>query len=118
MKYWPLISVVTPSFNQRRFIGEALASVQLQNYANCEHLVIDGRSTDNTVDLLRNLTEGKEQSKIVWISEQDSGQSEALNKGFRLAKGDIIGWLNSDDRYRPGCFERIVQAFADNLFAK
>jgi glycosyltransferase involved in cell wall biosynthesis len=114
MKYQPLISIVTPSFNQQRFIGEALASVQLQNYANCEHLVIDGRSTDNTVDLLRNLTEGKEQSKVVWISEQDSGQSEALNKGFRLANGEFIGWLNSDDRYRPGCFEHIVQAFADN----
>jgi glycosyltransferase involved in cell wall biosynthesis len=114
MKHQPLISVVTPSFNQQRFIGEALASVQLQNYDNCEHLVIDGRSTDNTVDLLRNLTEGKDQSKIVWISEQDSGQSEALNKGFRLAKGEIIGWLNSDDRYRAGCFEHIVQAFADN----
>jgi glycosyltransferase involved in cell wall biosynthesis len=110
MKHLPLISVVTPSFNQVSFIGEALASVRLQNYSNCEHLVIDGRSTDGTVDMLRNLTAGN----MSWISEQDSGQSEALNKGFRRAKGEIIGWLNSDDRYRAGCFEHIVQAFKDN----
>src|SRR5271154_4376285 len=111
MKHSPLISVVTPSFNQREFIGEALASVQRQNHKNCEHLVIDGMSTDGTVDLLRSLAGDK---NIVWISEQDSGQSEALNKGFRRAKGEIIGWLNSDDRYRAGCFERVAQAFAEN----
>src|SRR5271154_3223558 len=111
MKHSPLISVVTPSFNQREFIGEALASVQRQNHKNCEHLVIDGMSTDGTVDLLRSLAGDK---NIVWISEQDSGQSEALNKGFRRAKGEIIGWLNSDDRYRAGCFEHVVQAFEDN----
>ena len=111
MKHSPLISVVTPSFNQREFIGEALASVQRQNHKNCEHLVIDGMSTDGTVDLLRSLAGEK---NIVWISEQDSGQSEALNKGFRRAKGEIIGWLNSDDRYRAGCFEHVVQAFEDN----
>jgi glycosyltransferase involved in cell wall biosynthesis len=114
MKQPPLISVVTPSFNQGCFIGEALASVQLQSYKNCEHLVIDGMSTDCTVDVLRSHTAGKEQANILWVSEQDSGQSEALNKGFRRAKGEIIGWLNSDDRYRAGCFERVVQAFAEN----
>ena len=114
MKTLPLISVVTPSFNQARFIGEALASVQLQNYSNCEHLVIDGMSTDSTVDILRNFTGGKGHENIFWTSERDSGQSQALNKGFRLAQGDIVGWLNSDDRYRPGCFERIVREFADN----
>jgi glycosyltransferase involved in cell wall biosynthesis len=114
MKQLPLISVVTPSFNQGCFIGEALTSVQLQSYKNCEHLVIDGMSTDCTVDVLRSHTAGKEQANILWVSEQDSGQSEALNKGFRRAKGEIIGWLNSDDRYRAGCFERVVQAFAEN----
>jgi glycosyltransferase involved in cell wall biosynthesis len=114
MKQLPLISVVTPSFNQGCFIGEALASVQLQNYKNCEHLVIDGMSTDCTVEVLRSHTAGGEQANILWVSEQDSGQSEALNKGFRRAKGEIIGWLNSDDRYRAGCFERVVQAFAEN----
>jgi glycosyltransferase involved in cell wall biosynthesis len=111
MKHCPLISVVTPSFNQKEFLGETLASVQCQNYKNYEHLVIDGMSTDGTVDLLRSLARDK---NIVWTSEQDSGQSEALNKGFRRAKGEIIGWLNSDDRYRPGCFEHVIQAFEDN----
>src|SRR5579862_3033747 len=114
MKQVPLISVITPSFNQGAFLGEALASVQLQNYENYEHLVVDGNSTDGTVALLRSLTGNDEFSRVTWISESDSGQSEALNKGFRQAKGEIIGWLNSDDRYRAGCFEQIVQAFADN----
>jgi glycosyltransferase involved in cell wall biosynthesis len=114
MKHSPLISVITPSFNQARFVGEALASVQLQGYKNCEHIVIDGASTDGTVDILRNLERDKEQASISWISERDSGQSEALNKGFRRTNGEIIGWLNSDDRYRPGCFKHIVQFFDDN----
>jgi glycosyltransferase involved in cell wall biosynthesis len=117
MNHSPLISIVTPSFNQARFIGEAMASVQLQNYNNYEHIIIDGMSSDETVDILRNLTPltaAKEQPRIFWTSELDSGQSEALNKGFRRAKGEIIGWLNSDDRYRPHCFECVVQAFKDN----
>jgi glycosyltransferase involved in cell wall biosynthesis len=114
MKYPPLISIVTPSRNQVRFIGEALQSVQRQHYANCEHLVIDGMSTDGTVDLLRGLAANREHQNVLWVSERDSGQSEALNKGFRQANGEIIGWLNSDDRYRVGCFEHIVQAFEDN----
>jgi glycosyltransferase involved in cell wall biosynthesis len=114
MKYPPLISVVTPSFNQVSFIGEALESVRVQNNEYCEHLVIDGMSTDGTIDLLRDQATNKEQRNMFWISERDSGQSEALNKGFRWAKGEIIGWLNSDDRYRVGCFEHIIQAFGDN----
>jgi glycosyltransferase involved in cell wall biosynthesis len=114
MNYTPLISIVTPSFNQVSFIGEALASVRLQNYQKYEHLVIDGVSTDGTVDLLRDQTKKEEQRRVFWTSEADSGQSNALNKGFRRAKGDIIGWLNSDDRYHAGCFEHIVQAFHDN----
>lgn len=114
MKESPLISIVTPSFNQGAFLGEALASVQLQSYKRFEHLVIDGKSTDGSVALLRSLTAGRESTNVMWVSEPDSGQSEALNKGFRQAKGEIIGWLNSDDRYRASCFEKIVQAFADN----
>jgi glycosyltransferase involved in cell wall biosynthesis len=114
MSHSPLISVVTPSFNQASFLGEALASVRLQSYKDCEHLVIDGKSADGTVALLRNVADDAESANVRWISETDSGQSDALNKGFRLAKGEIIGWLNSDDRYRAGCFEHIVQAFAEN----
>lgn len=114
MKYAPPISIVTPSFNQADFIVEALESVRLQNADNYEHLVMDGMSTDGTVDLLRKHTAKRQHKNIVWISEKDTGQSEALNKGFRRAKGEIIGWLNSDDRYRPDCFEYVVQAFAEN----
>jgi glycosyltransferase involved in cell wall biosynthesis len=114
MKYTPLISIITPSFNQASFIGEALESVRLQNNENCEHLVIDGMSTDGTIDLLRDRTANREQQNMSWISERDNGQSEALNKGFRRARGQIIGWLNSDDRYRTNCFEHVVRAFEDN----
>ncbi len=110
LKYSPLISIVTPSFNQASFIGEAISSVKLQNYPNYEHLVIDGMSTDGTVDIVRNLTTN-DNTNLSWISERDNGQSEALNKGFRRAKGEIIGWLNSDDRYRAGCFEHVLRAF-------
>src|ERR1700735_3044964 len=110
----PLISIVTPSLNQASFIGEALQSVERQSYANWEHHVMDGMSTDGTVDLLRAMTSKKEQQKLFWVSERDSGQSDALNKGFRRVRGDIIGWLNSDDRYRVGCFEHIVKAFEEN----
>ena len=102
MKDTPLISIVTPSFNQANFIGEALESVRLQKYENCEHLVIDGLSTDGTIDLLRHESSINRQQKLFWVSERDSGQSEALNKGFRQATGEIIGWLNSDDVYYPG----------------
>ena len=114
MKHTPLISIITPSFNQASFIGDALESVQRQNNENCEHLVIDGMSTDGTIDLLRDQTRNKGHQNIFWISERDSGQSEALNKGFRRANGEIIGWLNSDDRYRANCFDHVVQAFKDN----
>lgn len=88
--------------------------MQQQSYTNWEHLVIDGNSTDGTVELLRDLTTNERHQNVSWISERDSGQSEALNRGFRQAQGDIIGWLNSDDRYRTGCFEHIVQAFEKN----
>jgi len=110
----PLISIVTPSFNQAEFILDAINSLRIQEYPNYEHLIIDGKSTDNTIDVLRALPSGPTPSKVVWISEADNGQSQALNKGFRLAKGEIIGWLNSDDRYLPECFAHVVRAFEDN----
>jgi glycosyltransferase involved in cell wall biosynthesis len=108
------ISIVTPSFNQASFIREALESVSIQNYPNYEHLVIDGMSTDATVELLQNFQANKVSANLTWVSEPDTGQSEALNKGFRQATGDIIGWLNADDRYRIGCFERVAKTFEEN----
>lgn len=113
----PKISIVTPSFNQGSFIEEALLSVKEQNYPFIEHIVFDGASTDNTVEILRRYSARPEWGHLYWRSESDDGQADALNNGFRMATGDIIGWLNSDDRYRPGCFDAVVRAFAQRRAA-
>ncbi len=97
----PLVSIITPAFNSVDFLGATLASVQRQTYAPLEHIVIDGGSTDGTLDLLR-------QSSARWVSEPDRGQTDALNKGLRLAQGDIIGWVNADDTYAPGAVAAAV----------
>lgn len=102
----PLISIITPSFNQGRFIEETIKSILEQDYPNIEHIVVDGGSTDNTVEILK-----KYDGKIKWISEKDKGQSDALNKGFGMAKGEILGWLNSDDMYLPGTISKIMNYF-------
>src|SRR5215467_1765166 len=108
----PKISIVTPSFNHDGFIEEALLSVKKQNYPNLEHIVVDGGSTDGTLEILQRYGSQPGWGHLRWTSEPDHGQSDALNKGFRLAQGDIVGWLNSDDRYRVGCLQKIVQAFS------
>jgi glycosyltransferase involved in cell wall biosynthesis len=96
MKDKPLVSIVTPSYNQGEFIEDTILSVKNQDYPNIEHLVVDGGSTDNTLEILRKY---ENQYNLRWISEPDEGQSDAVNKGFRIARGDIVGWLNSDDVY-------------------
>ncbi len=104
---WPIISILTPSYNQREYIEETIRSVLLQGYPNLEYIIIDGGSTDGSLGIIK-----KYESWISkWISEPDRGQSDALNKGFRIAKGTIIGWLNSDDLYNPGALETVVNAF-------
>jgi glycosyltransferase involved in cell wall biosynthesis len=110
----PKISVVTPSFNQAVFIEETLRSVSSQQCPVMEHIVIDGASTDKTVDILKRYSSTPGWEHLRWISEPDHGQSDALNKGFRMATGDIIGWLNSDDRYEPHCFSRVSKALEMN----
>jgi glycosyltransferase involved in cell wall biosynthesis len=107
----PKISIVTPSFNQGAFIEEALLSVKEQNYPDVEHIVVDGASTDGTVHILRRYAGKPGWRHLRWISEPDRGQSDALNKGFRMATGNVIGWMNSDDRYRHGCFATITEGF-------
>jgi glycosyltransferase involved in cell wall biosynthesis len=90
----PLVSVITPSFNQGEFIEDTLRSVMKQDYPNIEHLVLDGGSSDNTITMLK---EYETKYCLRWLSEADEGQSDAINKGFRMAKGEIVYWLNSDD---------------------
>jgi len=98
----PKVSIVTPSLNQGAYIEENIKSVLNQNYPHFEHIIIDGGSTDGTIDIL------KKYDHLIWVSERDKGQSEAINKGFKRANGEIIGWLNSDDYYEPGAFLTIV----------
>lgn len=107
----PSISIVTPSYNQVAFLEEALLSVKNQSYPSVEHLVIDGGSTDGSVEMLKHYSGQDGWEHLRWVSERDRGQSDALNKGFRQATGDLVGWLNSDDRYRSGCFRSVVQGF-------
>ena len=100
-KHWPRISIVTPSFNQGQYLEETIRSVLLQNYPNLEYLVIDGGSTDDSVEILRKY----ERWITFWISEKDNGQSEAINKGFRRCTGDLVNWICSDDMlYRNALF--------------
>lgn len=94
---WPKISVVTPSFNQGQFIEETLRSVLLQGYPNLEYIVMDGGSTDGSVDIIKKY----EPWLTYWVSELDAGQSAAINNGFDLGTGEILAWLNSDDFYSP-----------------
>ena len=97
-------SIVTPSYNQGRFLGEAIESVRRQHWADVEHIIVDNCSGDETAALM------ERHADLRWVCEPDDGQSDALNKGFRLATGDIIGWLNADDRYLPGAFSTIATA--------
>jgi glycosyltransferase involved in cell wall biosynthesis len=99
----PRISIITPSYNQGGFIEDAILSVLNQDYPNFEHIIVDGGSTDNTLEIL------KRYPHLHWISEPDQGQSDAINKGFKMASGEIIGWLNSDDRYLPGTFHSVAE---------
>jgi hypothetical protein len=108
MKTAPEFSIVTPSFNQGAFIEDNIKSVLGQGYPDFEHIVIDGGSTDGTLDVLRRYPH------LSWVSEPDRGQSHALNKGFSRARGDIIGWLNADDFYAPGAFEKAADLFNEN----
>jgi len=104
---WPKISIVTPSFNQGLFIEETIRSVLLQGYPDLEYFIIDGGSSDDTLDIIR-----KYESWITyWESAPDRGQSHAINKGFKRATGDILAWINSDDLYLSRSFETVVSNF-------
>ncbi len=103
----PKISIVIPSYNQGRYLEKSILSVINQRYPNIELIVIDGGSNDNSVNILQSY----DSYISYWVSEPDRGQSDALNKGFSKASGDILGWLNSDDLYLPGVFSRVANEF-------
>jgi len=104
----PKISIITPSYNQDEFLSECIESVLNQDYPNLEYIIIDGGSTDGSVNIIKKY----EKHIDYWISEEDSGQSDAINKGFKLATGDIVAWINSDDFYYPGTFELIEKEYS------
>jgi len=109
----PLVSIVTPSYNQARFIEETILSVKGQTYPSVEHIVVDGGSTDGTLDILK-----RHADTITWISEPDRGQSDAINKGFGMARGEVLAYLNSDDTYLPAAVEAVVGWFNEHLSCK
>lgn len=109
IKELPSISIITPSFNQGQYIRQTIESVLSQRYSGVEYIVIDGLSTDNSLSIL-----GEYRDKLTLIAEKDEGQTDAINKGIKLATGDIVCWLNSDDFFLPNTLQTIGEYFAAN----
>jgi len=108
----PFVSIITPSYNQGQYIRETIESVLSQDYSNVEHIVIDGSSTDETVAILKEYGQ-RYPDRFRWVSEPDNGQSDAFNKGLGMARGELVGWQNSDDYYLPGAISALVEAWSD-----
>ncbi|MDD2225314.1 MAG: glycosyltransferase family 2 protein [Candidatus Shapirobacteria bacterium] len=104
------ISITIPTYNCGKYIRRALDSILVQqSYFDKEIIVVDGSSNDDTIEILKSYGD-----KIRWISEKDNGQAHAINKGFKMSSGDVIGWLNADDYYEPDIFEQISREFIEN----
>lgn len=111
MSWYPKISIITPSYNQGKFIEQTIQSVLDQNYPNLEYIIIDGGSSDETLSVIKKY----EKHLAYCISEKDRGQSHAINKGIQKSTGDIVNWLNSDDYYMPGALRHIAEQFKNPL---
>ena len=105
---WPKISIVTPSFNQSRYLEETILSVVSQNYPNLEYIIIDGGSTDNSIDIIKKY----ENHLAYWISEPDNGMYGAIQKGFEQSTGEIMAWINSDDMYHRNSLFTVAEIFS------
>jgi len=112
-KDWPKISVITPSFNQGQYLEQTIRSVLLQHYPNLEYIIIDGGSKDNSVEIIKRYGS----SIHFWTSEPDKGQSDALNKGAKIATGEIIAWINSDDYYEKDAFFEVARSYLEKRFS-
>lgn len=104
---WPRLTIVTPSYNQGKFLEATIRSVLLQGYPNLEYIIIDGGSTDNSVETIKKY----ENYLFYWHSQKDKGQADAINQGLERSNGEILGWINSDDVYVKGTFYKIVKTF-------
>ena len=105
------ISIIIPSYNQGEYIEETIQSILKQTYKNIELIIVDGNSTDNTQKILNKY---KSMKNIKIIIEPDKGQSDAINKGFKIAKGELVGWVNSDDLLDKDCVEKVIEVYKNN----
>lgn len=106
----PLVSIVTPAYNHAPYIEATIRSVLDQDYPNLEYIIVDGGSTDGSVEIIRRFSD----RLAWWVSEPDKGQTDAINKGFARARGSILAWLNSDDTYEPGAIADAVQSLLEH----
>ena len=106
----PLVSVITPSYNQARFLSETIQSILSQDYPNLEYIIVDGGSTDGSEEIIKQYAN----QLAWWVSEPDQGQTAAINKGFAHASGEILAWLNSDDTYLPGAISQAVESLLEH----
>lgn len=106
----PKISIVTPSYNQGKYLEQTILSVINQKYSNLEYIIIDGGSTDNSVEIIKKY----EKHLTYWVSEKDTGQSDAINKGLKRTTGDLFNWINSDDYFETGALMKIAHAYQNN----
>jgi len=107
---YPKISIVTPSYNQEKFLERTILSVLHQNYPNFEYVIIDGGSNDGSLGIIKKY----EKYLTYWVSEMDNGQADAINKGFAKSSGEILAWLNSDDVYLPDSLVKVAKVFLEN----